>query len=184
MRVLVAYASRHGATQGIAERIGETLRTEGLDAEVRPAGSVRSLDGYDAFVLGSAAYLSHWLKDASDLVRRHRRELRDRPVWLFSSGPIGGPTDANGRDQRIAAVPREIDEFAPALNARDHHVFFGLYQVDRRPIGLAERLAAPFMARLPAEARQAMPVGDFRDWPEIEAWARGIAQALAPVPVG
>jgi len=184
MRVLVAYASRHGATRDIAERIGETLRTEGLDAEVQPAGSVRSLDGYDAFVIGSAAYMSHWLKDASDLVRRHRRLLGDRPVWLFSSGPIGGPTDAKGRDQRIAAVPREIIEFAPALNARDHHVFFGLCRVDRQPIGLAERLAAPFMSRLPAEARQAMPEGDFRDWLEIEAWARGIAHALGAVSVG
>lgn len=184
MRVLVAYASRHGATKGIAERIAGTLRAEGLDADARPAASIRSLEEYDAFVIGSAAYLSHWLKDASDLVRRHRRLLREKPVWLFSSGPIGGPTDAKGRDQRVAAVPREIVEFAPALDARDHHVFFGLYEVDRKPIGLAERLAAPFMSRLPADARQAMPVGDFRDWPEIEAWARGIAHALGTVPVG
>lgn len=178
MPVLVAYATRHGATQGIAERIAETLRSEGLDAEARPAGSVTSLDGYDAFVIGSAAYMYHWLKDAANLVRRHRRLLRDRPVWLFSSGPIGGPTDAKGRDQRAVSVPKEIGEFAPALNARDHHVFFGAYAVDRKPVGLAERLAAPFMSRLPAEARDAMPEGDFRDWPEIEGWARGIARDL------
>jgi menaquinone-dependent protoporphyrinogen oxidase len=184
MQVLVAYASRHGATRGIAERIAETLRTEGLDAEAREAGSVRSLDAYDAFVIGSAAYMHHWLKDAVELVRRNRRLLRDKPVWLFSSGPIGGPTDAKGRDQRIEAVPRDVIEFGPALNARDHHVFFGAYEVDRKPIGLAERLAAPFMSRLPADARQAMPVGDFRDWPEIEAWATGIARELAAVPVG
>lgn len=178
MPVLVAYATRHGATQGIAERIAETLRSEGLDAEARSAASVRSLDGYDAFVIGSAAYMFHWLKDAANLVRRNRRLLRDRPVWLFSSGPIGGPTDAKGRDQRAVSVPQEIGEFAPAVNARDHHVFFGAYAVDRKPIGFAERLAAPFMSRLPAEARKAMPEGDFRDWPEIEGWARGIAHDL------
>ena len=179
MSVLVAYATRHGATQGIAERIAETLRSEGLEAEARPAGSVKSLDGFDAFVIGSAAYMSHWLKDAASLVRRNRRLLRNRPVWLFSSGPIGGPVDAKGRDQRAASVPREIVEFGPDLHARDHHVFFGAYEVDRRPIGLAERLAAPILSRLPAAARKAMPVGDFRDWPEIEGWARGIAHELA-----
>lgn len=186
MHVLVAFASRHGATQGIAERIAETLRSEGLDTEARPAGSVKSLAGYDAFVIGSAAYMNHWLKDAANLVRRNRRQLQDKPVWLFSSGPIGGPTDAKGRDQRAAAVPSEAIEFAPALGARDHHVFFGAYEVDRPPIGFAERLAGPFLSRLPAAAREAMPEGDFRDWPEIEDWARGIARDLehGPAPVG
>lgn len=181
MRVLVAYASRHGATQGIAERIAETLRAAGLDADARPARSVTSLDGYDAFVIGSAAYMNRWLSDASNLVRRSRRPLRDRPVWLFSSGPIGGEIDAKGRDQRTASVPRDIIEFAPMLKARDHHVFFGAYEVERKPIGLAERLAAPFLSHLPAAARAAMPTGDFRDWPEIEGWARGIARDLGVV---
>ena len=183
MHILVAYASRHGATEGIAERIAETLRASGLEADARPAGSIASLDGYDAFVIGSAAYMYRWLKDASDLVRRHRQVLRDRPVWLFSSGPVGGPLDAKGRDQRAAAVPKDIVELAPALHARDHHVFFGAYEVDRKPIGLAERLAAPFMAHLPAAARESMPTGDFRDWPEIEGWARGIARDLDLVAV-
>jgi menaquinone-dependent protoporphyrinogen oxidase len=122
----------------------------------------------------------HWLKDAASLVRRNRGILRDRPVWLFSSGPVGGPTDAKGRDQRAASVPKEIIEFAPALNARDHHVFFGAFEVDRAPIGFAER----FTAAMPASWKAAMPTGDFRDWPEIEAWARGIAQALSAAPVG
>ena len=55
MLILVAYATRHGATQGIAERIAERLRTAGLDAEVRPATDVRDPSGYDAFVVGGAA---------------------------------------------------------------------------------------------------------------------------------
>ena len=181
MRVLVAYASRHGATKGIAERIAGTLRAAGLDADARPAASVKTLDGYEAFVIGSAAYMFHWLKDASDLVRRNRVVLREKPVWLFSSGPLGTePTDAKGRDQKVAAVPREIDELRQALSARDHRVFFGAYELDRRPIGLAER----FVSLMPAAAREGMPVGDFRDWAEIEAWAAEIARDLRPVPVG
>ena len=178
MRVLVAYASRHGATQGIAERIADTLRANGLDAEARPAGSVKSVAGYDAFVIGSAAYMFHWLKDAAGFLRHNRAALAAKPVWLFSSGPLGTePLDKEGRDQKVAAVPKEMPELRETVNARDHRVFFGAVEPDRKPIGLAERL----MQLMPA-ARDALPVGDFRDWPEIEAWAAGIARDLQPVP--
>jgi menaquinone-dependent protoporphyrinogen oxidase len=107
MHVLVAYASRHGATQGIAERIAETLQNAGLDAEARPAAVVKNVDEYDAFVIGSAAYMFHWLKDAAQLVRRNRAALARKPVWLFSSGPVGtSEIDAQGRNQREASVPK------------------------------------------------------------------------------
>jgi len=180
MHVLVAYASRHGATQGIAERIAQTLQAAGVAAEARPAASVKGLAGYDAFVIGSAAYMFHWEKDAVELVRRNRAALAGKPVWLFSSGPLGTEAlDAQGRDQKVAAVPKEVPELRDAVNARDHRVFFGAYERDRKLIGLAER----FVSVMPA-AREALPVGDFRDWPEIEAWAAGIARDLSSVPAG
>lgn len=175
MHVLVAYASRHGATQGIAERIAQTLQAAGVDAEARPAGSVKDLATYDAFVIGSATYMFHWLKDAVEFVRRNRAVLAGKPVWFFSSGPLGTePFDSHGRDQKEAAIPREIPELQAAVAARDHRVFFGVYEHDRKPIGLAER----FVSHVPA-AREALPEGDFRDWAEIEAWAAGIARDLS-----
>ncbi len=178
MHVLVAYASRHGATQGIAERIADTLRVAGVDAEARPAASMKSLAGYDAFVIGSAAYMFHWMKEASGLVRRNRSALAEKPVWLFSSGPLGTePLNEKGQDQKVAAVPKEIAELSDAVHARDHHVFFGAYDKDRKPVGFAERA----MSLMPA-ARDALPSGDFRDWPEIEGWATGIARELQSVP--
>ncbi len=180
MHVLVAYASRHGATQGIAERIAEVLGAGGLTAEALPAASIRSLAGYDAFVIGSAAYMFHWEKAAVAFVRRNRAVLAGKPVWLFSSGPLGAEAvDAQGRDPRLAAIPKEAAEMLEAVNARDHRVFFGAYEPDRKPVGIAERL----VSIMPA-AREAMPVGDFRDWPEIEAWAAGIAAALTQAPSG
>ncbi|MGD0862999.1 MAG: flavodoxin domain-containing protein [Candidatus Limnocylindrales bacterium] len=179
MHVLVAYASRHGATRGIAERIAETLRGAGLEAEALPVASLKSLAGYDAFVIGSAAYMFHWLRGAAELVRRNRTVLAEKPVWLFSSGPLGGATDAKGRDQKVVAMPKEMAELADAVHARDHRVFFGALEAGRRPIGLAER----FVSLMPA-AREGLPWGDFRDWPEIEAWAAAIARDLQQVPPG
>jgi menaquinone-dependent protoporphyrinogen oxidase len=180
MHVLVAYASRHGATQGIAERIAATLTAAGVDADARAAASVKDPTGYDAFVIGSAAYMFHWLKDATAFVRRNRAVLAARPVWLFSSGPLGtDAVDEDGVDQKVATVPKEIAELTAAVDARDHRVFFGAYEKGRKPIGLAER----FVGLMPA-ARDALPDGDFRDWPEIEAWAAEIARDLQRVPVG
>jgi menaquinone-dependent protoporphyrinogen oxidase len=38
-RVLVAYGTRHGATAEIAEAIGKTLRTAGLEVDVERGSS-------------------------------------------------------------------------------------------------------------------------------------------------
>ena len=179
MHVLVAYASRHGATAGIAERIATTLTAAGVEAEARPAASVKSVSDYDAFVVGSAAYMFHWLKDASKFADDNRAILATSPLWLFSSGPIGPePLDKEGRDQKVATIPKELPGLAEALQAREHRVFFGAYEKGRKPIGLSER----FISLMPA-AKDAFPDGDFRDWPEIEAWALSIAHELERVPV-
>jgi menaquinone-dependent protoporphyrinogen oxidase len=180
MSVLVAYASRHGATQGIAERIASRLRRDGVDAVARPAADVRDAAAYGAFVIGSAAYLFHWLGDATGFVKRNRETLSTRPVWLFSSGPIGTDTvDAKGRDVLVTSEPREFASFRDALRPRDERVFFGAFDAAAPPVGMAESL----MHHLPAATRRAMPSGDFRDWDAIDAWADDIAAQLAPVPI-
>lgn len=177
MTVLVAYASRHGATQGIAERIADRLRHNGIKAEAVPAAEVRDATAYDAFVIGSAAYMFHWLGDATRFVKRHRATLAARPVWLFSSGPVGTDTvDAKGRDILVATEPKEFAGYRAALHPRDEQVFFGAFDLDAPPIGIAER----FARHLPAVAKEAMPTGDFRDWAAIDAWADRIAAELSP----
>ncbi len=174
MKILVAYASRHGATRGIAERIAQTLERNGLEVALRPVERVGPVDEYDAFVIGGAAYFFHWMKEATSLVRRHRSFLASRPVWLFSSGPLGTEiVDAEGHDALEASTPREFAELAAAIHPRDQRVFFGAYDPDAKAIGFMERLT-----RMMPAAREALPAGDFRDWREIEVWADGIASEL------
>lgn len=177
MRVLVAYATRHGSTAGIAERIAARLASHGLTAEARSVDAVGGLESYDAVVLGSAAYLFHWLKDATRFARRHSEELSAKPVWLFSSGPLGTDTvDEQGRDVFEAARPREFGELEAMIHPRGERVFFGAYDPEQPPVVLGEWVARS----LPAAPD--MPVGDFRDWPAIDAWADEIAAALGEEP--
>jgi menaquinone-dependent protoporphyrinogen oxidase len=129
---------------------------------------------YDAVVLGGATYLFHWHKDATDFARSCRVALRERPVWLFSSGPLG--TDLVDKDS--AAVlqncrPKEFEELSALVRARGAQVFFGAYDPHARPATVGERL----FALLPA-ANAGRPAGDFRDWAAIDAWTVQIAAAL------
>lgn len=171
MRVLVAYASKHGATKGIADHIGNGLRHSGHAVDVRPAETPGDPSAYDAFVIGSAAYAGHWLRPARSMVRKNKELLSHKPVWLFSSGPLGEAVDAKGRDQREASVPKEAAEFE-AIHPRDFHVFFGALDVDK--LSAWER-ALPKM--IPA-LRRLMPEGDYRDWQDIDGWTDSIAHEL------
>lgn len=174
MDVLVAYASRHGATAGIAQRIAETLTARGHQARAVEVEQVEDLAGAEAVVLGAAAYMFHWLKQALHFAERHADELRQRPLWLFSSGPLGSEqADEHGEDPRQAARPKEFDDLVARLQPRGETVFYGAYDPQSKPIGLGERITRAMPA-----AKDALPAGDFRDWEEIETWAGGIADEL------
>jgi len=173
--VLVAYASKHGSTKEVAERIAEKLGAAGLKATALPVSAVRDVGGYDAVVLGSALYMFHWMKDAKSFARRNRAALAGRPLWLFSSGPFGPEAvDKEGRDKLEVSGPRELDELREMLHPRDHRVFFGAWDRRNKPIGFWER-----MVNVMPAGRASMPDGDFRDWPMIDAWADGIAAELS-----
>jgi menaquinone-dependent protoporphyrinogen oxidase len=165
MRVLVTAASRHGATTAIAETITRVLADEGLQAEWRRPEEIETFDGYDAVVLGSAVYVGRWLPAAMELAKAHEAALRQRPVWLFSSGPLGTP------DAKPEGDPEGVAELSEAINARAHRIFPG--RVDRSQLSLTEKIVVRAVRA---------PVGDFRDWPAVESWARGIAGQLQRAP--
>lgn len=176
--VMVVVASRHGATRGIADRIGETLRAEGLEASVFDAEHAPGPQSADAVVVGGAAYMGGWLEAVREYLHEHRAALAQRPTWLFASGPVGDErTDKKGND--LLAPPQFLTDAAREVDARGTTVFFGRWDPDAAPATVAERLF-----RLLPVSREMLPVGDFRDWPAIEAWAREIARELAGSPVG
>ena len=131
------------------------------------------------WVIGSAVYFGKWLKDGTEFVRRNHASLTaGRPVWLFSSGPLGTETtDADGRDVRAGAEPAEIAEFRESIHPGDHRVFFGA--LDPSQLGFRDRL----IKALPA-GRTLLPDGDFRAWAEIDTWANQIAHELARASIG
>ena len=91
MKVLVTVASKHGATAEIGQAIAATLTEEGHQAEFLAPIHVHDISMYDAVILGSGVYAGHWIASAKEFADHHADALRQRPVWLFSSGPLGDP---------------------------------------------------------------------------------------------
>ena len=183
MKILVAYANRHGATRGIGERIAERLKQSGLDVRLLHADAAERLGQYDGFVVGGATYMHHWLNEAASFVRHHQMLLAERPVWLYSSEPIRSPS-ASGQGWEAPGecpAPREFGEFAETIRPRDARVFPGACDPDSRFAGFGARLGARL--RIPVmSAGQAKAAGPGGGCAAIEAWADDIARALGAGP--
>ncbi|MFE2264516.1 flavodoxin domain-containing protein [Streptomyces griseosporeus] len=161
--VLVVHGSTNGSTAEIADAVAAVLSKEGLTVETRPAGTVEDVSPYDAVVIGGALYAGRWHKDARRFARRNRRALAERPVWLFSSGPL----DPSAGERDIPPVPG-VRRVMDRIDARGH-VTFG---------GRLEEGARGWVARMILKSGKG---GDFRDFDQIERWAAGVAGELTGV---
>ena len=166
MQVLVGYASAHGSTRQIAERVGSRLSRAGVAVHVAPVAELEDIGRYDAVVLGSAIHNGAWLPGAMDVVRANSDVLSRQPVWLFSVGMVAAlPRRLQGMGAREGGtVVAEIEEL---IHPRGHRLFSGA--VRRNQLSRWGRM----LFRLTG-----CQYGDYRVWPEIEAWAADIATAL------
>ena len=135
------------------------LAERGCEVTVLPPEKVAAVQEFDAVVLGSAVYMGQWLKPARELAQRSASALAARPVWLFSSGPVGEPA-------KPADNPVDVTKIIQASKARDHQIFTGK---------LANKHLS-FPDRAMASAIRAQD-GDFRNWAQIRDWATSIADA-------
>ena len=141
------------------------LESQGFTVQVLPVERVRDLDAYEAVILGSAVYAGQWRKEAAAFLEQHVEQLAGSRVWLFSSGPTG-----KGDPLQLMKgwrIPEALQPLADRIQPCDIALFHG--ELDERKLNLAEKLIVKGVKA---------PLGDFRDWEAITAWAEGIAAAL------
>ena len=155
MTILVAYGSKRGGTGGLAHMVGDALRDEGFSVEVAPARTVKSVRDYEAVIVGGALYAARWHKDARRFVRHHVHDLRRRPVYLFSSGPL----DDSATEREIPPV-KGVKKLMGDIGARGQVTFGG-------------RLA-PDAKGFPASAMAKENSGDWRDAHHVQTWVHDI----------
>jgi menaquinone-dependent protoporphyrinogen oxidase len=163
--VLVAYATRYGSTQEVAEAVAATLRECELTVDIRPMREVRTLAGYSAVVLGAPLFMFRWHKDARHFLSRHREALTERPVAVFALGPTHELYDEEEWQESCAQLDKELSKF-PWFTPVALEMFGGKYD--------------PTKLRFPINWLAGKePASDLRDWTKIRAWAADLKPILA-----
>lgn len=162
MHVSIAVASKHGSTAEIAAVVAEEVAAAGHQVSVHDVAtsSALAVDDADAIILGSAVYYGRWLLSARVFAEDLALRLDGRPVWMFSSGPVGDPSRPDPDEV-------DVDDQVALTRARAHRVLAG--RLDRGLLHRGERAVVTALRS---------PEGDFRDWGAVRAWAREVVQGL------
>jgi menaquinone-dependent protoporphyrinogen oxidase len=164
-KILVAFASKNGATREIAEKIGKVVDHAGWHATVSPVNGSVDPGLYSAVILGSAVYIGKWQKEATAFLRTHEKFLGSIPVWLFSSGPTG---EGNSIDLLEGwQMPADLQPVIDRIHPRDIAVFHGY--INPQKLNFIEKQVIKSMKK---------PFGDFRDWQAITDWTAKIINEL------
>jgi menaquinone-dependent protoporphyrinogen oxidase len=161
-KVLVAFASKYGATKEIAEKIGEVLKQEGVPADVLPVKSVKNLADYKDVIIGCALYMGMWRGEGAKFLKNNEKLLAGQRVWIFSTGPSGkgDPVELLKGERAGVNVKAIIERIKPRGTA----VFHGY--LNEKKMNLFEKWIVK---------RVGGGLGDFRDWDMITAWAKKVA---------
>jgi len=158
--ILLAYASRFVSTQEVAETIAATLRDAGPEVDLQLMQDVRSLDRYDAIVLGAAIYNAKWNADAHQFLMQHQDALTQLPVAIFTLGPLTASEAAKRNSRR--QLDSELTKY-PWLKPVAVEIFAGKYDPSKPGMGFFDRF---------------LPARDVRNWDAIHTWAKTLPELL------
>jgi menaquinone-dependent protoporphyrinogen oxidase len=156
-RILVAYASKKGSTTEIAQAIAQELQAAGHVVDVNETGAVTSPAGYDAVVIGGPVYMGKMMGEVGKFVKRYYTELKDLPVAGFI---VGLGTVSKDPASIMNAEKVLLESLAP-LQPVAVTAFAGRLDPEK---------LSWFQNWITKNVKS--PVGDFRDWSAIAAWAK------------
>jgi menaquinone-dependent protoporphyrinogen oxidase len=169
-KILVTYASRTGATEGVARAIGETMAGQGLQVEVLSMKDVTDPTPYRAVVAGSAVQGQKWLPEAIEFLQAHQAVLSGKPCAVFSVCMTLAMK--NGEKYR-RAVSEWLKPVRKIVKPVSEGLFAGVLDISKIPSAgnrLKFRLSVLFGV---------WKQGDHRNWDAIHSWARELKLVLA-----
>ena len=122
--VLIAYVSRSGSTEDVAEAMGVTMEDAGVTVDVKPMAKVESIADDTAVVIGAALYVGHFPREFHQFVTRFRRELGNVHPWIFVLGPT--ENEAKHFAEAEEQARKQLAKF-PWLHAADVRVLGGSF---------------------------------------------------------
>ena len=159
-KILVAYASKQGSTAEIAQAIAQELQAAGHSADAAEVTGIASLAGYAGIVIGGPMYMGHIDPRVGKFMKRHAGELAKLPVAGFVVCLAAASKDPEGMEWAGKALHKALGPVQPVAET----IFAGKLEPEK----------LPWFQRWIIK-RVNSPVGDFRDWDAIRAWARDVA---------
>ena len=175
-KILIAYDTIHGTTGEIAARIGDGLCARGFAVDVKWAGDVTAVDGYDGFIVASAIYKFTWLDDAKKFLETYKDRLGEKPTAIFIDG---ASMSQDTPDTRAAVQKSFVDPILkqyPEIQPLSIGLFGGAFNFEKEQYTLFEKIVLRilgFILRLPNKK-----AADWRNWDTIDAWAADLADKL------
>ncbi|HBX69015.1 MAG TPA: flavodoxin [Chloroflexi bacterium] len=169
-KILVTYATRAGATAGVAEAIAKTLTESGLSVDVLPMQEVQSLSYYAAVVAGSAIQNRQWLPEAMHFLQTHREALHQKPVALFAVCMTLAMRNGEKYRSQISDWLLPVRNLAQPVS---EGLFAGVLEIRKIP-SFGDRLKFRLSVLFGVWSE-----GDHRDWDAIRAWAKTLPSKLS-----
>ena len=168
-KILVAYATRNGATAGVAEAIGKTLAEGGAQVDVRLMSEITDLTPYRAVVAGSAIRAASWLPEAMQFMRTHQAALAQKPFATFT---VCITMAMKNKQQAREGVKGWLAPVRALVNPVSEGLFAGVLDISKVPT-LSDRIKFRISVLLGVWKE-----GDHRDWDAIQAWAGDLPDKL------
>ena len=162
-QVLVAYATKSGSTNGVAEAIGQVLADFGLSVDVQSVSNVKNIDHYQAVIIGSATRMGRLLSEALNFAEKHKVALASKKTAYFTVCLTMQEDTPENREIVSAS-------FKPLVQIKEP-LSLGLFS------GKYDSSTVNFVMRAMLK-KMKTPEGDFRDWEAIKTWSSELAVQL------
>ncbi|RZN46230.1 hypothetical protein EF808_06105 [archaeon] len=181
-RVLVAYGSRYGTSEEIANHMATILREHDIEVDVADLRSRPSIDleNYDGIIVGSGIKVGRWTKEAEQLLKELAGAPSKVKIGVFVSclqvltNPEG--THSSYLDEKLKKMGVGADIGEAFSGKIDFSSESRMGMLDKRMVSMA----AKEMEQKSGIEIDRNGVNDFRDWDAIETFARTFAALCTP----
>lgn len=162
--ILITYTIQNSSNWEVADIVAKEMKQNGAKVDILPMRKVRSLEAYQAVVLGAPLYMFKWHKGIHHFLTKHQSALDNLPVAIFVVGSrfIDGEESKEGAREQIDEVLGK----SPWLKPISLEIFDLNFDTDTPPF--------PFNV-----FQKKTSTDEMMDWTAIKKWAGNLVKKLS-----